>query len=82
MKNKKVIRIDAPGDNWPVLDLETIFTAFEDCILVAQVGQDEPEWMALEEEDDDGTACDGKDVRTGPGVSPGSVRPGPRAGHP
>lgn len=38
-RNKQVrpVRLDAPGDNWPVLDLELIEAARRESLLVARL---------------------------------------------
>jgi hypothetical protein len=41
-------RLDAPGDNWPVLDFELIREAMENSLLVAMMLRDEPEWEELD----------------------------------
>ena len=48
---RRAIRLDraveAPGDNWPVLDLALLTAARRDSLLVAQLRVRKPRWRLL-----------------------------------
>jgi hypothetical protein len=40
-------RLDAPGDNWPALDLRLLAAARKESLLVAQLRIRKPRWRLL-----------------------------------
>ena len=40
-------RVDAPGDNWPVLDLESIERGLKVSLLLAKLSRKRPTWEDL-----------------------------------
>jgi hypothetical protein len=45
----KTKRLDAPGDNWPVLDLELLDRATRESVLLAGFRLKRPRWMKFAE---------------------------------